>query len=84
MTAQTWHAVGSVRGHAHRTEAAAEACALRDQRRCASLGGGAYSDRAVHRGDCLLVLAMHGGRCTCRGLDGWLTTGQDTTTAAAR
>lgn len=39
---------GSVRGscgHVHRTERAAEACAARDERGCASQGG--YSDRGV-------------------------------------
>jgi hypothetical protein len=41
-------AEGSVRGacgHHHRTAGAAETCRLRDGDVCASLGGGAYSDR---------------------------------------
>ncbi len=43
-----WVAVGRIRGwcgHAHRTVAAAERCAARDQRGCAWVGG--YSDRVV-------------------------------------
>ncbi len=43
-----WMCVGSVRGCcgvAHRTRDAAERCSAADQRDCASLGGGAYSDR---------------------------------------
>ncbi len=38
--------------HKHRTGAAAQECVDRDQRECASMGGGSYSDRrsvyAVH------------------------------------
>lgn len=44
-----WVAEGDVRGrcpHKHQTEAAAQACAERDQRACRALpGGGSYSDR---------------------------------------
>lgn len=47
--------INSVRGccpHKHRTVDAARRCMEQDQRDCASLGGGAYSDRrgvyAVH------------------------------------
>lgn len=50
----TYHANGSVRGscgHKHKTIAAAQACARRDQSACASLGGGSYSDRSVCRTD---------------------------------
>lgn len=47
-------AAGSVRGpcaHQHRTVEAAQACVERDRRDCRSLGGGAYSDRAVRAVD---------------------------------
>lgn len=46
----TYTTTGEVRGecgHTHRTYAAALACVSRDRRDCASLGGGAYSDRHV-------------------------------------
>jgi hypothetical protein len=46
--------IGSVRGCcgvAHRTLEGAAAHCERDQRACASLGGGAYSDRRVQRLD---------------------------------
>lgn len=52
--ATTYEAVGGVRGscgHKHRTIAAAEMCRRRDSNACASLGGGAYSDREVRRVD---------------------------------
>lgn len=45
-----WQAIGSVRGacaHRHRDPTTAARCAKRDQAACASLGGGAYSDRIV-------------------------------------
>lgn len=54
MTSATYRAVGLVRGscgHAHRSVGAAVRCARRDARACASLGGGAYSDRVVRRAD---------------------------------
>lgn len=41
---------GSVRrgcGHRHTTLTGADRCLQRDQRACASLGGGSYSDRAI-------------------------------------
>ncbi len=38
-------------GHRHRSLGAAVACAERDRRACAALGGGAYSDREVVRAD---------------------------------
>lgn len=44
-------ATGPVRGpckHRHRLPARAAECARRDHRRCAKLGGGAYSDRGVY------------------------------------
>ncbi len=47
-------AKGSVRGtcgYVHRTVEGAARCALRDQRACHRLGGGAYSDRIVERSD---------------------------------
>ena len=50
MATAYWTARGSVRGscrHQHRTMGTAARCAARDQRDCASLGGGAYSDRVV-------------------------------------
>tara|TARA_R100000656_G_scaffold104176_2_gene76316 strand:+ start:35042 stop:35512 length:471 start_codon:yes stop_codon:yes gene_type:complete len=49
-----YSAEGSVRGncgHNHRSIDTACACLLRDQRDCASLGGGTYSDRKVVRSD---------------------------------
>lgn len=53
-TPRGYEARGSVRGscgHVHRTIAGAFACCERDARSCASLGGGAYSDRGVVRRD---------------------------------
>lgn len=50
MSKTTYEARGAVRGncgHAHRSEDAALACIERDRKRCAALGGGAYSDRVV-------------------------------------
>lgn len=50
----TYTTRGSVRGgcgHRHKTIESALACAERDARACASLGGGAYSDRRVARTD---------------------------------
>lgn len=50
----TYRAVGSVRGdcgHEHKTAGAAWDCVHRDSRRCAALGGCAYSDRVVVRSD---------------------------------
>lgn len=47
----TYEARGHVRGpcgHRHRTLEAARACAERDRKACAALGGGAYSDRSVY------------------------------------
>ena len=49
-TTTTYKCVGSVRGTcgiAHRSLAAAHECCARDRRKCAGLGGGAYSDRRV-------------------------------------
>lgn len=52
-TTPRYEARGPVRGscgHAHRTEAAAAACAARDQRDCASIPGSkSYSDRRAVR-----------------------------------
>ena len=51
-TANTYEARGDVRGgcgHQHRSRETAEACARRDQRACASLGGRAYSDRVARQ-----------------------------------
>lgn len=50
----TYVAKGSVRGscgHSHRSLRTATACAARDAKACASLGGGAYSDRIAVRAD---------------------------------
>jgi len=47
---RTYEARGSVRGacgHSHVTLRAAVACCEKDANGCASLGGGAYSDRVV-------------------------------------
>ena len=52
MSNVTYTTIGSVRGscgHAHRTIAAAKACADADQRACHRHGG--YSDRDVRRSD---------------------------------
>jgi len=52
--ATTYTCSGSVRGCCgvtHRTIDAARRCCDRDQRGCASLGGGAYSDRSVVASD---------------------------------
>ena len=52
--AERYTCSGSVRGCCgvrHRTIGAAVRCVARDQDRCASLGGGAYSDRAVWTAD---------------------------------
>ena len=43
----TWGSVRGCCGHEHRTEEAAEACASKDQRACARVGG--YSDRKVRK-----------------------------------
>lgn len=54
MAATTYTTRGSVRGgcgHKHLTVSAAQRCADADQRACARLGGGAYSDRVVERSD---------------------------------
>ena len=50
----TYTTHGSVRGgcgHQYQSIALANACADRDRRHCGSLGGGAYSDRGVTRGN---------------------------------
>ena len=54
MSRVRYHASGSVRGscgHQHRSIETAERCRRRDAAACASLGGGAYSDRVVLRTD---------------------------------
>jgi hypothetical protein len=46
----TYTCIGPVRGRCdvqHRTLATAWRCCAKDQRACASLGGGSYSDRSV-------------------------------------
>jgi hypothetical protein len=53
-TTTTYTTHGSVRGgcgHTHRTLDATERCRQRDADECASLGGGAYSDRQVVHSD---------------------------------
>lgn len=54
MSAPRYTTRGSVRGdcgHKHKSIGAAEACRAQDARACASLVGGAYSDRYVARCD---------------------------------
>lgn len=51
-TPYVYFAWGIVRGrcqHNHRSARAAVRCSERDRRDCASIGGGAYSDRRVYR-----------------------------------